>query len=50
MVSAGMAAIGAWLPALLMRSHSMTLGSAGLVTALTFGLFSSLGSRRACAA
>jgi predicted MFS family arabinose efflux permease len=44
MVSAGMAAIGAWLPALLMRSHAMTLGSAGLVTALTFGLFSSLGT------
>jgi MFS family permease len=44
MVSAGMAGIGAWLPALLMRSHSMSLGSAGLVTALTFGLFSSLGT------
>lgn len=44
MVSAGMAAIGAWLPALLMRSHGMALGGAGLVTALTFGLFSSLGT------
>ncbi len=44
MVSAGMAAIGAWLPALLMRSHGMALGSAGLVTALTFGLFGSLGT------
>jgi predicted MFS family arabinose efflux permease len=44
MVSAGMAAIGAWLPALLMRSHGMSLGNAGLVTALTFGLFGSLGT------
>ncbi|MDB5883997.1 MAG: Major facilitator transporter [Polaromonas sp.] len=44
MVSAGMAAIGAWLPALLMRSHAMSLGHAGLATALTFGLFGSLGT------
>ncbi len=44
LVSAGMAAIGAWLPALLMRSHGMALGGAGIVTALTFGLFSSLGT------
>lgn len=44
MVSAGMAAIGAWLPALFMRSHGMGLGSAGFVTALAFGLFSSLGT------
>lgn len=44
LVSAGMAAIGAWLPALLMRSHGLALGPAGLITALTFGLFSSLGT------
>lgn len=44
LVSAGMAAIGAWLPALLMRSHGLALGKAGLITALTFGLFSSLGT------
>ncbi len=44
LVSAGVAAIGAWLPALLMRSHGLSLGKAGLITALTFGLFSSLGT------
>jgi len=44
LVSAGMAAIGAWLPALLMRSHGLALGKAGLITALTFGLFASLGT------
>lgn len=44
LLSAGMAAIGAWLPALLMRSHDLALGKAGLITALTFGLFSSLGT------
>jgi predicted MFS family arabinose efflux permease len=44
MVAAGMAAIGAWLPPMLMRNHGMPLGSAGFVTALAFGLFSSLGT------
>ena len=31
LVSAGVAAIGAWLPALLMRNHAMSLGRAGLL-------------------
>lgn len=44
MVAGGMAAIGAWLPALLMRNHAMTLGMAGSVTAVAFGLFSTLGT------
>jgi predicted MFS family arabinose efflux permease len=44
LTAAGMAAIGAWLPALLMRNHGMTLGHAGLATAVAFGLFSSLGT------
>lgn len=44
MVSAGMAAVGVWLPAFLMRSHGMTLGDAGFVLAVAFGLFASLGT------
>lgn len=44
LVSAGIVAIAAWLPPLLMRSHGMGLGGAGLVTALAFGLCSSLGT------
>lgn len=44
LAAAGVSAIGAWLPALLMRNHAMGLGQAGLITALAFGLFSSLGT------
>jgi predicted MFS family arabinose efflux permease len=44
MVSGGMAAVGVWLPAFLMRSHGMSLPNAGFVLAIAFGLFASLGT------
>ncbi len=38
------AAMGAWLPAYLMRSHAMDLKTASITTAISFGVFTALGS------
>jgi predicted MFS family arabinose efflux permease len=44
LAGAGVSAIAAWLPALLMRTHGASLGEAGVLTALAFGLFPSVGT------
>ena len=44
LAGAGVSAIAAWLPALLMRSHGASLAEAGVLTALAYGLFPSVGA------
>ena len=44
LAGAGVSAIAAWLPALLMRTHGASLGEAGVLTALAFGLFPAVGT------
>lgn len=44
LAAAGAAAIGAWMPSFLMRQYGQSLGQAGAMTALAFGLFGSLGT------
>jgi predicted MFS family arabinose efflux permease len=44
LAGAGVSAIAAWLPALLMRVHGASLGEAGVLAALAFGIFPSVGT------
>jgi len=44
LAAAGISAIAAWLPAWLMRGHGATLAEAGVLTALAYGLFPSVGT------
>jgi len=44
LAAAGISAVAAWLPALLMRSHGASLAEAGILTAVAYGLFPSVGT------